>query len=52
MIGDTYHDIVASHSAGLKCIIIKNSKLLNVPIGADFYIDSLQHIKKLLKDIK
>jgi len=45
LVGDTYHDIQATRDAGLKsAIIVKNSRLVYQPKGADYYIEKIEEL--------
>jgi HAD superfamily hydrolase (TIGR01509 family) len=44
LIGDTYHDVEAAHAAGVRCVVVRNSRLAYAPGGADHYVDELSGI--------
>ncbi len=52
VVGDTYHDLVAAHASGVRCILVKNEKLSYRPEGADYYINSLSDLPDLCKTLK
>lgn len=41
VIGDTYHDVQAARTAGLRCVVVHNPRLEYPPHGADHYVDDL-----------
>lgn len=51
LIGDTVQDVLAAHSLGIKCVIVKNNKLTFTPEGADFYINSLLELEDVLQKV-
>jgi HAD superfamily hydrolase (TIGR01549 family) len=44
MVGDTFHDVEAAKSAGLRSIVLRNPKLAYAPEGADVYIETLTEL--------
>lgn len=52
MVGDTYHDLQAARNYGCPCIIVRNPSLDWIPVGADYYINSLEELPELLESIK
>lgn len=52
VVGDTNHDIEAAKNLGARCVAVKNLKLKFAPEGADFYIDSLADLEKVINTIQ
>lgn len=52
VVGDTNHDIDAAKKLGSLCVVVKNTKLRFVPKGADYYIDTLADLDKILNDLQ
>ncbi|ALG05679.1 HAD family hydrolase [Kibdelosporangium phytohabitans] len=44
LVGDTYHDVEAAHAAGMRSVVVRNSKLAYAPEGADAYLDTLDEL--------
>jgi phosphoglycolate phosphatase len=44
LIGDTYHDVQAARAAGVRSVVVRNSRLAYAPDGADLYLDDLRQV--------
>lgn len=50
-VGDSYHDVEAARAAGVKVAIVSNPNLHYRPEGADYYLDSLSDLEKVIEDV-